>query len=229
MIRLIATKVMRKGVWAYRRYILREKALLELGRWYKDKGDELLRANYPLSSQSVVLDIGGYRGDFAAAIYERFGCTVYVFEPVAEYYNQCVARFKNNDKIICLNFGLSSANGTLDISVSEDASSLVVHSNLATDRVKIRSISEVIEELALEQLDLVKINIEGGEYDVLPALIESGNIEKVKFLQVQFHTFIPNAVIKRDSIREMLKLTHKEDWNYEFVWESWSNRSTPTN
>ena len=228
MIRYIATKVRRKLHWAYRRFIIREKSLLELERWYKDKGDELLRLDYPLSSQSVVLDIGGYRGDFAAVALERFGCRVYLFEPVTEYYQYCKARFSKNDRVSCLDFGLSSQNGMLEISLLEDASSFVVKGDAATDRVKIRSITEVIGELGIEKIDLVKINIEGGEYDVLPALIESGYIEKVRFLQVQFHTFVPDAKRKRDAIREKLKLTHEENWNYEFVWESWSNRSLPT-
>ena len=46
------------------------------------KFKEKLRYKYPLTKDSVVLDVGGYKGTFAAEIVRRYGCHVYVFEPV---------------------------------------------------------------------------------------------------------------------------------------------------
>lgn len=209
----------------YRRYIKREPFQLEMDRWFKDKGDEALRLKYPLTAQSVVFDVGGYHGDFAAAIYQQYGSKVYVFEPVPEFYNKCVTRFKGNSQIICLNYGLSSTDGWLDIGMAENASSFASpHATGEMQRVRVRSIVECIHELGIEKIDLIKINIEGGEFDVLPAIIDSGDINKVSYLQIQFHNFVDQAVLRREQIRKGLAKTHTEMWCYEFVWESWCLR-----
>lgn len=206
----------------YRRYIQRDPFLLEVARWFKDKGDETLRLKYPLTEESIVFDIGGYQGDFAAAINKKYGCKVYLFEPVQEFYQNCVARFSDNPYVICLNFGLSSKDDYLDIALAEDATSFSAqHIYGESQKVKVCSIANFIAELAVTQIDLIKINIEGGEYDVIPAIIDSEDIYKIRYLQIQFHNFIEGAVKQRADIRKQLKNTHNEMWNYEFVWESW--------
>jgi FkbM family methyltransferase len=216
------SKIRRKLDLLYRRHILRDQFLINAARWVKDNGDHSLRLNYPLTPESVVLDLGGYHGDFAAAIHEKYGCQIYVFEPVNQFYESCVERFQANPKITCLNYGLSSADATLNIGLAENASSF--ESTLtqgAVELVRVRSVANCILELGISQIDLIKINIEGGEFDVLPAMIKSGDIKKVHFLQVQFHNFVHSAAAKRNEIRAQLEKSHVEMWNYEFVWESW--------
>lgn len=218
----LLSKIQEKLVFLHRRYILRDPFLLEVARWFGDKGDETLRLDYPLTKESIVFDVGGYQGDFAAAVYERYGCKVYVFEPVPEFYHKCVIRFQGNPKIICLNYGLSSADGLLDIGMAENASSFASpHAMGAVQQVQVRSVVECIRELGIDWVDLMKINIEGGEFDIVPAIIESGDISKVHYLQVQFHDFVDHAAKRRVEIRTQLANTHTEMWNYEFVWESW--------
>jgi len=221
----LRSKIQNRLVLLYRRYILRDPFLLEAARWFRDEGDETLRLDYPLTQDSLVFDLGGYHGDFAAAIHERYGCKVYIFEPVQEFYQQCVARFQGNNKIVCLNYGLSSADGWLDIGLAENASSFASpHAKESMQRVQVRSIVECIRELGIDRIDLMKINIEGGEFDVVPAIIESGDIRKVQHLQIQFHNFVDDAAKRRAAIRTQLANTHTEMWNYDFVWESWKQK-----
>ena len=209
----------------YRRYVKREPFLIEIERWFNDRGDENLRLNYALDAQSVVLDVGGYLGDFAAEIHSRYGCTVYIFEPVAEFHQKCVVRFLGNPKIICLNYGLSSSDGFLNIGLADNASSFdSPHAIGDVQRVEVRSVVTSIRNLGVAQIDLMKINIEGGEFDVIPALVASGDIRRIRHLQVQFHNFIDQAEPRRKHIRNDLAQTHDEAWNYEFVWESWSRK-----
>lgn len=219
----IFEKIKRKLKVLYRRYIRREPFLIEVARWFNDRGDETLRLDYPLTAESVVFDLGGYHGDFASAINERYGSSVYLFEPVSEFYKKCLARFHDNPKIICLNYGLSSENGWMDIGVAENASSFASpHATGVVQPVQVRSVVECIRELKINKIDLMKINIEGGEFEVIPAMIESGSIKMVSNLQIQFHNFVDQATLRRDDIRKKLAETHTEMWNYEFVWESWS-------
>lgn len=218
-------RLARKVGYYYRLLVKRDPFLWTVRRWFRDKGDETLRLDYPLTAQSVVLDVGGYRGDFADAIHRRYGCHVYVFEPVHEYYMACVGRFDRQPKIQCFNFGLGATDAVLPISIKADGSSLMlVNQGLPVEHVRVRSVADVLKELHVNHIDLVKINIEGGEFDLLPAFIQSGWITKTNYLQIQFHNFVPDAVEKRQRIREALCLTHEEMWNYEFVWESWKRQ-----
>lgn len=216
------TQVASRIAYLYKRYILRDPFLYNVEKWFKDRGDETLRLDYPLGKTSIVFDVGGYLGDFTDAIYKKYGCQIYLFEPVPSFYDECVKRFSNNPSITCLNYGLSSSSGGLDIILDNDSSSFMINENRGVcHRAQVRSVSEAVADLGIQRIDLMKINIEGGEFDLLPAAIDSGLIERIKFIQVQFHQFIPGALENRMRIRRLLEKSHREMWSYEFVWESW--------
>ena len=65
------------------------------------------------------------------------------------------------------------------------------------------------------------MNIEGSEYELLEEIIESGNILKITHLQIQFHNFVENATEQRKNIRNKLKKTHTNIFNFPFIWERW--------
>jgi hypothetical protein len=49
-------------------------------------------------------------------------------------------------------------------------------------------------------------------------------IKQINYIQIQFHNFVDGAVENRQLIRAALGRTHREMWNYDFVWESWELR-----
>ena len=218
-------KIKKKLIQLFKRHICRDSYLINLSKWFADKGDETLRLNYPLNKKSIVFDLGGYQGDFAAAIYDKYGSEIYVFEPVKKFFQICEERFENNSNVKCFNFGLSSKDDWLEILLADDATSFFNTQVKGTnEKVQIKSIIDVLEQLHISKIDLFKINIEGGEFDVLPTLINSGHIMIIENLQIQFHNFVEDAVDKRNEIRRNLSFSHTEKWNYEFVWESWKKK-----
>ena len=76
-------------------------------RWIKDGADFALRFNYPLSSDSITFDLGGFKGDFASDLFSRIPCKLYIFEPVRDYAVIINERFKFNNNIFVFSFGLS--------------------------------------------------------------------------------------------------------------------------
>jgi len=40
------------------------------------KFEEEIRYEYPLNVRSIVFDVGGYKGDFAQGMLDRYGCFV---------------------------------------------------------------------------------------------------------------------------------------------------------
>lgn len=194
-------------------------------RWYAERGDRSLRLDYPdLDPNSIAFDLGGWRGDWASDIYSKYNCRVMVFEPVPDYADEINRRFERNGKIEVFTFGLGGKDEELPIFLGSEGSSTTRNRNNegTTQTVTLRRFSDFVAEQKIEAIDLVKMNIEGGEYDLLEHLIETGIVARVKHLQIQFHDFIPNAVHRRDRIRENLAKTHSEQFNYTFVWEGWS-------
>tara|TARA_B100001564_G_C20656521_1_gene679480 strand:- start:1313 stop:1999 length:687 start_codon:yes stop_codon:yes gene_type:complete len=198
-------------------YILETRAHL---KWKIISGDRKIHKKYPLNSNSIFFDIGGFEGGFSEKIIEEFDCFCYIFEPHPEFFKVLENKFDSNSKVFLFNFGLSDSNKNLKLS-DESASSKLTDSNEGY-LVSVRDISEVIDELKLKNIDLLKSNIEGAEYDLLSRLIETNKISIINSLQIQYHKdHIQNAEILRAKINDKLLDTHKNIWSYYFVWERW--------
>jgi len=175
---------------------------------------ESIRYEYDLTPDSVVLDCGGYMGDFADAIWQKYDCEVRVFEPVKQFYEICRDRFKDIPKIRVHNYGLGGSTrksffrikGNMTGSFADDGPTEVI---------------DLVEGSRILPGDLMKLNIEGGEFEVLDNLLETREITKYKNLQIQFHQVIPDCEKRRDAIRERLAETHEEQWCFPWCWESW--------
>ncbi|MDA8326743.1 MAG: hypothetical protein M0033_11065, partial [Nitrospiraceae bacterium] len=61
-------------------------------------------------------------------------------------------------------------------------------------------------------------------YDLLDHLIETGVVNQIGNIQVQFHDFAPNAESRMSDIQRKLALTHKLTYQYRFVWENWERK-----
>lgn len=192
----------------------------EFDRWFNDGGDLKYRYDYDLNSKSLVFDVGGYEGNFSQKIIDKFSCKVFIFEPMKSYYNLIEKRFSTNDNVILYNFGLSKLTEDIKIFHSDDASSMFKESE-SYEIINVKNITDFIKESNISKIDLLKLNIEGSEYDVLEKLIEDDLIGIIDNIQVQFHSFIDNCVYRRDNIRKHLRETHYETYCYDFVWENW--------
>lgn len=208
-----------------KRFFLRDPFEREVRRWFRDKGDTTLRLAYPLNKTSVIFDVGGFQGDFAAEIVERFDCHVFVFEPHPEYFQQISNRFQTSQKVKVFNFGISDADGEFLLQDAADGSSFD-NQTLSGPGIKcrLRKFSSVIDELDIDHIDLMKINIEGGEFPLLQHVLDHGLENRITYFQIQFHNFIDGAEGMRDDIRTRLSKTHDCTWCYEFVWENWTRK-----
>ena len=197
-------------------------------RWNADGGDLKLRYNYSLNSDSVVVDLGGYKGDFADIIHRKFNSNVYAFEPFKEFYDVMEGRFNSNKKIRVFNYGISDKTSTEDFHFSNDGSSVAAvqrfseEDNKAVSKVEVRSFKEVYEELNFDVIDLLKINVEGAEYEILENIFENNYTTKIKNFQIQFHPEPPGAEEEYERLTKVLSETHNLDWHYQWVWENWS-------
>jgi len=190
-------------------------------QWVANDGDATHRLDYNLTSEDIVFDVGGYRGDWTAEIEDRFGSKIHIFEPVSSFYERIDARFAEAENVFPHCFGLSSKDDTVSMAVLEDSTSQFKQAE-ESETCVLRSIADFLEEQKIDRVALLKLNIEGGEYDLLESLIESGLIQRFDNIQVQFHWFVPNARTRMRTIQAELQKTHMVTYQYQFVWENWS-------
>jgi FkbM family methyltransferase len=197
-------------------------AQLDLGSWYRDEGDKLLKLNYEdLNEKSIVFDLGGYEGQWSSDIFAKYCSYIHIFEPVEKFSQKIENRFSNNPKIFVHNFGLDSKDGEVFITVDEYNSSIIRNVSSKAEKIKLRRASTFIKENLINNIDLMKVNIEGGEYSLLEDLIDSGCIKLIRNILIQFHDFVPDAENRMKKIQSKLSETHNLKWQYSFVWESW--------
>ncbi len=193
---------------------------LIMRRWQADQGDEKLRLNYDLDRDSVVFDLGGYEGNWAYEIHRRYGCRVLVFEPVSEYANLITRRFSGNPCIEIFPYGLAGATRQEKIGLCSDSSS-VFRAAEQTQEIKLLDAAAWFSEHRIERVALMKINIEGGEYELLERLIQTGMVRRIDNIQVQFHEIALDSPVRMEAIQIELQKTHTPTYQYRFVWENW--------
>lgn len=210
--------------WAYRLHSSEQAQ--RVYRWNMLDREGTLRYDYDLHAGSVVLDAGGYRGDFAAEVAARYGCTVHVFEPVPQFADAIARRFARNPRVHLHRFGLGARTLQLPITLSDDGSS-VHRAGPRLLTIDIVDVAAFIRRQALGRIDLLKLNIEGGEYDLLERLLDTGLIDRIGEVQVQFHEdAVPDAAARMHAIQQRLGERFALRYQVPFVWESWRARPT---
>jgi FkbM family methyltransferase len=119
----------------------------------------------------------GAGGDisFDLELARRYQATVFVVEPVEEYVRQAEAMSLNVPGIAVCHAALASTDGLVRMqrthdSVSQSVSSANLYDGAHYVEVPGRSVASLMAERGEESIDLFKLDIEGGEYGLLPHL-----------------------------------------------------------
>ena len=190
--------------------------------WFKD-GAERLLYEHELDCASVVIDVGAYEGNWTKKIYDRYQCKIYAYEPVKQHFDVLKKRVEDFNDIKIFNYGLGKIGETIGIKQQGIQTSTLVKVKKPDEIILIKKISE-LSDLKNKNIDLIHINIEGGEYELINEIIGSSMIKRIKFLEVQFHEWYPtikSSGIARAKLHRKLFLTHKLVYSYDFVWEKW--------
>jgi FkbM family methyltransferase len=193
----------------------------ELQKWFKDMGDYTHNINYNLDENSNVIDLGGYTGVWAQQIIDKYNPNIYILEPIFQFHSGMVSKFSNNSKVRLMNVGIGARNeyGTLFLSSDGTSSNLT---NGESVNVEFNTFDTILKNWGLSEVDLLQMNIEGDEYPVLEHMLETGSINKIKNIQIQFHLGVDNDIQRREKIREgLISNGFRINFDYPFVWESW--------
>lgn len=159
--------------------------------------DEELRYKYDLKPTDTVLDIGSYRREFADKITKLYGCTVECFDAL-------------DNRAAWLFDGRIAMGGNY------------LYTSIFSEVIDKEYWCVDILKFLQSEVALCKINIEGGEYQLIQYMIDTGGIKKINNLQVQFH-LVDGMDCKKlyANLAKQLSFTHKLTWQTPFVWENW--------
>lgn len=144
-----------------------------------------------INEKSIVYSFGiGKDITFDSKIIKKHQASVFGFDPTPksiEYINE----IKLGDKFCFFPFGISTKSQTEDffLAKGKGVSGSVVVSDCVDDKnvikVVMKTLSDIAAELGHSKIDVLKIDIEGLEYDVIESILDSKII--IKQLLVEFH------------------------------------------
>ena len=122
----------------------------------------------------VIMDVGAHIGTFTLLTSKIVGekCKIIAIEPEPQNYKQLIENIKLNNflNVNPLNIALGDYNGfgKLYISYSSQCHSLLIKEDkISSIEVPLKTLDNLLEELNLKKIDIIKIDTEGSELSVL--------------------------------------------------------------
>jgi FkbM family methyltransferase len=160
-----------------------------------------------ISSKDIVYSFGiGTDISFDLQLIENFGVTIFAFDPTPKSIKWLEGQnLPNNFK--AFQTGLAKYDGLADFYLPENenhvSASMVSKQSNSITRVNVKTLSTLMKELGHTSIDILKMDIEGAEYDVLDDILSQKII--IKQLLVEFHHRQKNISIRktREALRKL--------------------------
>lgn len=148
----------------------------------------------------VVFDVGANVGEYSALVQRLIpAARIYAFEPAADVYAELTRRFSHTAGHEVFNLGFSDEERTVDLhSYTVEGQSVSLISSIdrrlptqvvqvevsGTERIHVSTLDNFCAARGIEQIDLLKLDVEGHELAVLRGartLLERGAIRMIQF------------------------------------------------
>jgi len=148
-----------------------------------------------LTGNSIVYSFGiGEDISFDINVIENHNCKVYGFDPTPKSI-EWVKGYYIPTNFIFFEYGISNKNEIVEFYLpinkeSDISGSLILHKDLSINDIVIvpmKTISTIIYELGHTHIDVLKMDIEGAEYNVIENILET-NISITQIL-IEFHGY----------------------------------------
>lgn len=169
----------------------------------------------------LCIDVGANKGEYSKLLLLKTNATIISFEPMNESFKSLISLQKlYPDRFYAINKGVSSENGELEIHYGEEDSihasfSLEINkidylklNNINRRKVPVISLDAYYEEYLshkFSNVDLLKIDTEGFEYEVLKGAKKILKEIKPKFIQIEFNWHQLFRGHSLNKIAEMMK------------------------
>jgi FkbM family methyltransferase len=194
------------------KYVAIEKTVVANHAWYGSPYGGFFVCPDILNNKSIVYSFGiGEEMSFDLELIEKHNCTVVGFDPTPKSI-QWIANQNLLENFTFYPYGIAGESGVVEFFLpknSEHVSGSIIHTTnvnkLESIKVEMKSIQDILRQLKHQRIDVVKMDIEGAEYEVLPKILESEIL--IDQILVEFHhRMIPNgASLTKNAIESMRK------------------------
>lgn len=150
---------------------------------------------------SIVYSFGvGEDASFDTALIEKFDLTIHAFDPTPKSI-EWVKRQGFSDRFVMHDYGIAAFDGNVSFNPPENPDHV---SHTLLDRpstkakaisVPVKRLSTIMKELGHDDIHIIKMDVEGAEYDVIHDMSKS-DIRPEQIL-VEFHHRFPSIGIKK--------------------------------
>lgn len=158
-----------------------------------------------IGPQSVIYSLGiGEDASFDEEVIEKFNARVYAFDPTPSTL-EWIKHQDMPDNFIFNPWAISQQDGTLKFypravrggKGSDVMYTLIPEAGLTGEAIEVPawSLQSIMKKLGHESIDLMKVDIEGAEYEVLESMLDSGIYPHQ--LLVEFHHRFPGIGLKK--------------------------------
>lgn len=179
-------------------------------KWYGNKNAGFYVNSKSLNSNSIVYSFGiGEDISFDKGLLQEFNCTVYGFDPTPKTI-EYIENENVPDNFIFLPYGIYNLDGVVNfyLPLNPNHVSCTISNIQNYDQnenkfveVPVKTFSTIVAELGHKKIDILKLDIEGSEYEVLDQILNSP-IEIGQIL-IEFHHRFPT--IHKSKTKEAIK------------------------
>ena len=127
-----------------------------------------LKEGFIPSKNDVILDIGAQYGDYAMIWSKKYGCMVHSFEIAPENFSNLILNIANNRSRVKA-YNIALGNGE---SIKFDYKEKMSHKNEEGQPIQTVRVDDWVHENKIRP-DILKIDVEGAEYEVLQGAQET--------------------------------------------------------
>ena len=172
-----------------------------LNRFYENRnhdvssnGELMIVKKLAQFEPKIIFDGGANVGKYALILDEILPkCKIYAFEPVKDTFTKLVENVKAYDNIIPVNFGLYSSSCTKEIQLfeSDTHSSIydikgVGYESMQKQKIELITINQFAQQHNIEEIDFIKLDLEGAEYDAIVGLMDLLQDGRVRVIQFEY-------------------------------------------
>jgi FkbM family methyltransferase len=144
---------------------------------------------FPVEQDDVVLDIGASVGPFTFSILDNQPKHVYCFEPKPTLFDTMKKNIGHHNNVTLINKGINNVDGETEFKGLYFSDVIETHGRTATaDAI---TFDTFLKEYNVTQIDFMKIDCEGGEYDIFTPERVSWIKQNVKKIVGEWHLSTP--------------------------------------